>query len=111
MPDLILHRQPALVDRRQSYCVVVDDEVRAQIADGETVRIPVEPGPHVVQLTHDRVGSPRLTVEVDGDHRLSCKSGVPSGERVGLFFFMKALTFGRNEWVTLTDEEERPGRR
>ena len=108
MPTLTVTRQSARADRDQPFRLLVDNQERGQLGDGETLRVDLPDGTHRVQLT-DRAGSsPALAVAMDHDVRLGCRSGLDLLPGRGPFFYMRALTFGRNEYIKLWVEDGSP---
>jgi hypothetical protein len=75
MSELVIRRKRVWwMDRLRDYRMLVDGEEVARVANGAEARIPVEPGPHIVQMRIDWCGSLPLAVDVaPGETRvLSC---------------------------------------
>jgi hypothetical protein len=73
--DLIIHRVNSLArDVFRAYQVWVDQALVATVKRDSTVRIPLEPGEHQVQIKIDWCSSPLLTVKIDdgSEARASC---------------------------------------
>lgn len=101
MPTLTLTRQTARADHDEPYKLLVDNQERGTIPDGGTLSLDLATGTHRVQLTDTNGSSPALAVAMDGDVHMVCRSGIDLKPSRGLFFFMRAMTFGRHEWIKL----------
>lgn len=110
MPTLTLTRETARADHNEAYRLLVDNTERGRIADGATLSLELANGIHRVQLTDANGSSPALAVAMDGDVHMVCRSGIDLKPSRGLFFFMRAMTFGRHEWIKLWVDEG-PGHR
>ncbi len=108
MPTLTVTRQSTRADRDQPFRLLIDNEERAQVGDGETVTVDLPNGTHRVQMRDQAGSSPALAVAMDHDVRMGCRSGLDLRPGRGPFFFMRALTFGRNEYIKLWMEDGPP---
>lgn len=105
MPTLTITRQTARADHDEPYRLLIDNVERERLADGETRTIELPAGTHRVQLKDANGSSPALAVHLDADVRMACKSGVDLKPSRGLFFLMRAFTFGTHEWIKLWVED------
>ncbi|MFS2027542.1 hypothetical protein [Massilia sp. CT11-137] len=65
MAELIVRRRAGVLqDMARDYIVLVDGNERGRVADGQEIRLHVEPGRHRVQLKIDWCGSPAVDVDV-----------------------------------------------
>lgn len=108
MPTLTITRQTARADHDEPYRLLIDNQERERLADGETQVIELPAGTHRVQLKDANGSSPALAVHVEKDVVMGCKSGIDLKPSRGLFFVMRALTFGRHEWIKLWVEDGTP---
>jgi hypothetical protein len=63
------------MDRNRQYKIVIDGETMGEMWPEKTCYIPVEPGPHQVEIKIDFMGSNRLEVTVDSGEtaELACR--------------------------------------
>jgi hypothetical protein len=65
MAELIVRRRTGVLqDMARDYIVLVDGNERGRVADGQEIRLHVEPGRHRVQLKIDWCSSPAIDVDV-----------------------------------------------
>jgi hypothetical protein len=97
-----------LTDAVWPYRVVVDGEPVGKVRNDETVRIPVAPGPHTLQLRSlhiigRRLGlaSPAVTFDLAAGETLEfvCK---PPPAALALAHWIRSATGDRTGWITLT---------
>ena len=92
--------------------VVIDGDVVDSLANGQTVELPVEPGPHALRIRSWRfLASPELSF-VAGDRRIigfSCRARPqhPFIVQRSIAGFVASL-FTRGSWITLTPDEPDP---
>ena len=103
MPDLIIERGRAFGDRFRPYRVMVDGAQRGLVRHGETLRLPVEPGEHTLQIRIDWTGSREVAFRAgDAPVRFTCR---PAWNPLLALVAVVATAF-RVPWVRL---EQQPG--
>lgn len=75
--DVRIKRWSAYGDKLRRYTILLDDQPRVRIKDGEELVLEVSAGMHTLQVKLDWVTSERLVVEVppDGEISLTCGGG------------------------------------
>lgn len=95
-----LVRRSAIADNLKAYAVLVDSAESAQIRDGQSISIPVSPGPHTVRLSMDwcRSNPAEFSVAEGEGIRFECGSSL-GGWRVVLAALYITLLRNRYMWI------------
>ncbi len=84
-------------DRARDYHVLVDGEMRASVANGESCTLPVTPGNHTVQMKIDWCYSPLETVAVDNSGAVVLECGANAHPLLALLY----VSVWRNNYIWL----------
>lgn len=95
-----LVRRSAIADNLKAYNVLIDGVEAAQIRDGQSISIPVSPGPHTVQLSMDwcRSKPAEFSVTEGGGIQFECGSSL-GGWRLVLAALYITLLRNRYMWI------------
>ena len=103
MAELIVRRRAGVLqDMARDYIVLVDGNERGRVADGQEIRLDVEPGRHRVQLKIGWCGSPAVDVDVPEGSAQVLDCGPNANPLTGIFY----IIFRTGHYLTL-----RPGAR
>jgi hypothetical protein len=86
-----------LIDRTRKYEITIDGQNVGEIGGGETVKLPLDPGTHTLQLqAFGSFGSRRKSFEVGRDDYVSFWCRAPL-----IWPMMVPPIFNHNLWITL----------
>jgi len=91
-------------DRLRAYSILIDSQEAGKIRPAQTLELPVEPGPHSVQIAIDWARSPEIGVDVARGETvlLRCAPNTAQPALVG-------ITVGRGSYVRLWRAETGEG--
>jgi hypothetical protein len=100
MTRVNLVRRSAIADNLKAYNVLIDGVEAAQIRDGQSISIPVSPGPHTVQLSMDwcRSKPAEFSVTEGEGIQFECGSSL-GGWRMVLAALYITLLRNRYMWI------------
>ncbi|SFJ13122.1 hypothetical protein SAMN02799624_03392 [Paenibacillus sp. UNC496MF] len=107
LPGLVIERDLRFVNAVRNYRVMVNDAEMGKIENGETVRIPLEPGEYEVHLIIDwcRSNKVAVTIKTVQDLTLRCGCAIRGWHYLNPFSMPYYIFFRRHKYLYLLDKE------